>query len=771
MNALFRFLQGVGLAVLTIIAMLSIIATGGGGGSGGGGGGSGGGGNNPSPEYFNAVVNDVSVNNRVFPLSSEQLNQYLLSISESGEFVFVDCSLTRSWGVGDIIVGDISNNSPYGFLRTITSRTMNANGTITYGTTQADMISVFNSADIQLTALLSQDALNDQNTILADGVRLIKQTKSSDSIAGNDVSIGRGIEMGINIHTDHVEIDGSVTFSFDLIFNMTISPLARLEKAKISLKPSAEGNVSLKIKDDILDIKIPVGVLNFTPIVFMAGPVPVVIMPKIPVYIHITSGGEIRLETGVEFSTEFGVEYINNTWRPLLNPPNWRTSFNITPGITVHAGLKQELLLLLYGVVGPGGSIEEYREFILNLANPVNSTFKEGIVAKIGGKFHLFKIQYEFDYTVFDYYRVIEVSSNNTTEGSNATNDPQFIEITGLVLDAYTNQPISGVRVSTPSYIPSSLFENLGVYTSNEGVYCLPVASTSRQISLKYSKEGYQDYILNYETDQNFPTVYLVRSNFNGLGSIGGIVKNASNNDILTNYMVKLISPDENIVLRSSSVSEPAASYLFNAIPAGSYRIQVEFPDNTFRSNEIYATVLAGMSRQAEDISVVPINPNITATIVLTWGESPHDLDSHLIDTVTNGEQVHVAYYRKEQPPYANLDVDDTNSYGPETVTITQMIDGGFTYIVHDYTNRSNSSSSALSYSSATVKVYTSNGEQRVFYVPTGKIGTSWTVFRIDEYGQIVLINAVNNSPPRPMPDSNLYNESTYWIDSLPEKQ
>ena len=61
--------------------------------------------------------------------------------------------------------------------------------------------------------------------------------------------------------------------------------------------------------------------------------------------------------------------------------------------------------------------------------------------------------------------------------------------------------------------------------------------------------------------------------------------------------------------------------------------------------------------------------------IVLTWGETPRDLDSHLVGLDDANSVFHIAYYNKVERDtdgnvIASLDVDDVSSYGPETVTI-----------------------------------------------------------------------------------------------------
>ncbi|MCP4156384.1 MAG: hypothetical protein GY757_52210, partial [bacterium] len=76
--------------------------------------------------------------------------------------------------------------------------------------------------------------------------------------------------------------------------------------------------------------------------------------------------------------------------------------------------------------------------------------------------------------------------------------------------------------------------------------------------------------------------------------------------------------------------------------------------------------------------------------IILEWDEHPRDVDSHLY--LPGGSAVsnhHVFYSAKESMKgnsYAvNLDVDDTNSYGPETTTIFKNADGVYRFCLHHY--------------------------------------------------------------------------------------
>lgn len=130
--------------------------------------------------------------------------------------------------------------------------------------------------------------------------------------------------------------------------------------------------------------------------------------------------------------------------------------------------------------------------------------------------------------------------------------------------------------------------------------------------------------------------------------------------------------------------------------------------------------------------------------IVLRWGSSPSDLDSHLQANLTGGGNYHVYYSNKNPNSNASLDLDDTSSYGPETVTVT-VEDGVYTYYVHNYSG----GSSGLAGSGATVEVYVglATVAEYTFYVPSGS-GIYWTVFSYNSTTQtFTTINQISSSP------------------------
>lgn len=80
----------------------------------------------------------------------------------------------------------------------------------------------------------------------------------------------------------------------------------------------------------------------------------------------------------------------------------------------------------------------------------------------------------------------------------------------------------------------------------------------------------------------------------------------------------------------------------------------------------------------------------------------------------------------------AQLDVDDRDGYGPETITLSEL-DGTYQYRVHRF-----SSSGSLAMSGAVVKVYSGSSEPITISVPSD-CDEWWDVFTI-ENGEIKIL-------------------------------
>ncbi|RWA26205.1 hypothetical protein DJ028_19160 [Pseudomonas veronii] len=149
-------------------------------------------------------------------------------------------------------------------------------------------------------------------------------------------------------------------------------------------------------------------------------------------------------------------------------------------------------------------------------------------------------------------------------------------------------------------------------------------------------------------------------------------------------------------------------------------------------SNLVVKCPCAGMT-----YAISPVMENLDGLrVVLTWGKTPRDLDSHMIFPSNN------IFFRNKKGTDAELDVDDTDSYGPETITLQKKHYGeSYVYAVHDYSNSGYPNSNELSNSEAKVFVYMGQSLVRTYYVPQNRAGNLWTVFRMTGSGDFQDIN------------------------------
>lgn len=160
-----------------------------------------------------------------------------------------------------------------------------------------------------------------------------------------------------------------------------------------------------------------------------------------------------------------------------------------------------------------------------------------------------------------------------------------------------------------------------------------------------------------------------------------------------------------------------------------------------------HSNIVASPNGKIQYSTITPKLDENEFRIILTWGDSPSDLDSYLAGTL-NGNDFLVNYSRKtityNGSNVVSLDLDDTTSYGPETITLSWSTDfGDCTYYVSDYSNRWNPNSMALSYSFAKVVIYKGNSLLSTYNVPVGINGTRWDVFSIKN-GELTPINKVS---------------------------
>lgn len=191
----------------------------------------------------------------------------------------------------------------------------------------------------------------------------------------------------------------------------------------------------------------------------------------------------------------------------------------------------------------------------------------------------------------------------------------------------------------------------------------------------------------------------------------------------------------------SSYVTTDETGFFYFDAEIGEYKINVSkegFIGNT-------ATMRMGADETPREM-IFALSPEIKEfRIVVTWGSRPRDLDAHLSGPKPEGGDFHIWYRNKILIGGRDfLDRDDTDKYGPETITIYKPAVGNYYYSVYDYSNRKKKRSKRLSRSNAVVNVYGQNKLLATFEVPEDMKGNCWHVFKIDETHEIIPINMID---------------------------
>lgn len=190
----------------------------------------------------------------------------------------------------------------------------------------------------------------------------------------------------------------------------------------------------------------------------------------------------------------------------------------------------------------------------------------------------------------------------------------------------------------------------------------------------------------------------------------------------------------------NSAVTDAEGNYSVT-LPLGNYTVFAE--KDGYISGTCNIIVQSGTT-DSQNGTLTPRGSGNNFRIVLTWGQNPRDLDSHVVGSLSNGDSFHVYYNSKSKYDgdieVCNLDVDDTSSYGPETITLNANSSEPYYYYIYRYAG-----SGTVGTSEAQVKVYQNDTLIAKYNVPTDQgDGDYWNVFAIVN-GELIIKNTITN--------------------------
>ncbi|MBE6002034.1 MAG: hypothetical protein E7239_11780, partial [Sarcina sp.] len=246
----------------------------------------------------------------------------------------------------------------------------------------------------------------------------------------------------------------------------------------------------------------------------------------------------------------------------------------------------------------------------------------------------------------------------------------------GKVTDKDTGEPIPRVEVTCGKAM---------VYTDSRGQYTIRVGQGLQTVAFK--KQKYKTETADVDTGEGSCQSLDVEMVSNGI--LSGTVRDSVTGKPISGVMVSYGY--------YTTATNGNGFYQFS-LPAGS--ADMSFSKKNYIREELSNVKVEVGKKITKNVLLTRKLDADQFRVVLSWGSTPADLDAHLL-----GPGYHV-YFENKRGTNAMLDIDDTTSYGPETVTFKTTPGAEYTYYVHDYTNRNSSGSSALGGSGATVSVY-----------------------------------------------------------------
>jgi hypothetical protein len=205
--------------------------------------------------------------------------------------------------------------------------------------------------------------------------------------------------------------------------------------------------------------------------------------------------------------------------------------------------------------------------------------------------------------------------------------------------------------------------------------------------------------------------------------------------------------------LEVSQVTDAGGVAEFTDLPIGTATVTVTADGYIEAVSEV--TIVAG--RITTERIVLSRTLTDGYRFILTWGEQPFDLDSYLV-TPPIGDQVYTISWlnfgAENEPPFAVLDHDDTDSFGPETTTIVQGLPGVYRFYVHNFSRANNPESPPLAGSGATVTLIRGTEVINRVVVPATGTGDYWNVLTLDPQSvTVVILNEIVETVPAFSPE------------------
>lgn len=363
----------------------------------------------PNPDTTAIIVSEIT---KVMDLETRNA----ISKIDTSNYTFTFSSSTDELStlkVGDILVDSGSNLARYGYLRKVKKIDSSKGETIVTtepaGLTEAILQGSirFNSGKLKTSQI--------QRMELADGVSL-KTLKNSDfTVFDMDYDMEFGSGQNKLTVKGNTSLSIEVFFDFDWDYCILCAPPeveVALFQSGVELDQSAAINVTSLNGVSLPATKIPIATYYFEPWTFAIGPVPVVFIPKIQLFVEVDGSVTAEFSTGASesFTGRLGARYTSDDGWGTIKEKTFTYDYyppNLDLSVNIDAGVGPEVSLLLYGVAGPFTNVTACSILDAQLHSGTENwdlDYKVGVKSEVGIRVDVFIFEDEWktDFCLFE---------------------------------------------------------------------------------------------------------------------------------------------------------------------------------------------------------------------------------------------------------------------------------------------------------------------------------------------------------------------------------
>jgi hypothetical protein len=222
-----------------------------------------------------------------------------------------------------------------------------------------------------------------------------------------------------------------------------------------------------------------------------------------------------------------------------------------------------------------------------------------------------------------------------------------------------------------------------------------------------------------------------------GSGTVHGQVVDAQTGDPLPGALISVLGGTS-----PTATSDSSGNFTISNVPEGGQTLVATATGYVETSVPIVMLANATVEISIGMLALGAGGDNVAA--VLAWGENPRDLDLHMSGPDGSGGQFHAFYRNKEPAPHVFLDLDDTQSFGPETMTVRPAESGS--YVAGDYHVWIHHYAGDLTFaeSQATVTLFAGGSQIAQYTVGSGSGDSSQRIWLVVEF-DVSATGAVSN--------------------------